>query len=669
MADKVVTELVIDADTSGADRFSQSMDRAGGSAERGQASLVGMSVALGGVSVASIAAIAGMRSFVDYVGQQSQALVDVARHAELAGISAHDFQATLFAARAAGLTEKDFVSGLDKIAADITQASQGVTDFGKLFEANGVSIRRQNGELKTASQALTDIMALAQNATPQVAQRLAQIVGVSQSWIPFLREGADQFEAQKRAASDLGVIIDDSTIAKAKEFNAEWKTAVATWDLQFKASLASILPLLTQMAGLASKIIDGIGSVSGAVGRWYTPDESKTSAQLNDQINDVYRLREMVEKLNGGGAGSFLDLKARTSASLFGLGDGSSVPSLEKVDALLDKLAALQDKRPKQVTISGGSTVLPATGGDGSDAIDRAINSLQKHIEMQNADARSVGLGAAAMARFRAEAAETAAVLANGGKETAAQSAQFALLKDRAAAAAEALARAKVANDIKFGRGTAFLSQEDVQIAGQLKAIYPNVTDALNSAEAAQLRFNSAARATSSAIENNLTTGLVDAISGAKSFGQAMADTGKLVVRALEEMLIKMLIVGPLMRAFQSSASGFSLFSGLKLPGFASGTDSAPGGLSIINEGGRGEIVNLPNGAKVIPHDVSMRMAANSNGGAVTIGDTHITVQGGGNSEETVQRLQAAVGQLHRQHADMIKQAQSSQRYSATGVG
>src|SRR6185436_17075042 len=156
----------------------------------------------------------------------------------------------------------------------------------------------------------------------------------------------------------------------------------------------------------------------------------------------------------------------------------------------------------------------------------------------------------------------------------------------------------------------------------------------------AQLRFNSAARATSSAIENNLTTGLVDAISGAKSFGQAMADTGKLVVRALEEMLVKMLIVGPLMKTFQTGVSGFSLFSGLGLPGFASGTDFAPGGPAIINEGGRGEIVNLPTGAKVIPHDVSMRMAAGG-GGAVSIGDTHISIQGGDNSEAMIQRLQA----------------------------
>ena len=39
MSDRVVTELVIDADTSGADRFGDAMGRAGGAAEEGAASI------------------------------------------------------------------------------------------------------------------------------------------------------------------------------------------------------------------------------------------------------------------------------------------------------------------------------------------------------------------------------------------------------------------------------------------------------------------------------------------------------------------------------------------------------------------------------------------------------------------------------------------------------
>lgn len=46
-----------------------------------------------------------------------------------------------------------------------------------------------------------------------------------------------------------------------------------------------------------------------------------------------------------------------------------------------------------------------------------------------------------------------------------------------------------------------------------------------------------------------------------------------------------------------------------KIPQLARGTEDWQGGFARINEGGRGELVYLPNGAQVIPHDVSMRYA------------------------------------------------------------
>ena len=49
------------------------------------------------------------------------------------------------------------------------------------------------------------------------------------------------------------------------------------------------------------------------------------------------------------------------------------------------------------------------------------------------------------------------------------------------------------------------------------------------------------------------------------------------------------------------------------LPNFATGTSYHRGGPAIINEGGRGEIVDLPNGSKVIPSDKSERLLDKNN--------------------------------------------------------
>ena len=60
------------------------------------------------------------------------------------------------------------------------------------------------------------------------------------------------------------------------------------------------------------------------------------------------------------------------------------------------------------------------------------------------------------------------------------------------------------------------------------------------------------------------------------------------------------------------------------LGGKATGTPYWRGGPTYVNEGRRGEIINLPSGTQIIPHDVSMA-AAQSGGGGVTV---NVFIQG-----------------------------------------
>lgn len=121
-------------------------------------------------------------------------------------------------------------------------------------------------------------------------------------------------------------------------------------------------------------------------------------------------------------------------------------------------------------------------------------------------------------------------------------------------------AEAALNDNIKFGRNTALLSPDDAQIAQQLKFKYTDVSEALNSVEASALRTNGALSQFSSQVSGQLVTGLSDIFDGTKSVGQGFADMGRLVIRALEEMVVKMLIVAPIMRGLQTIAGGF--FSG-----------------------------------------------------------------------------------------------------------
>lgn len=59
-----------------------------------------------------------------------------------------------------------------------------------------------------------------------------------------------------------------------------------------------------------------------------------------------------------------------------------------------------------------------------------------------------------------------------------------------------------------------------------------------------------------------------------------------------------------------------------KIPYLAHGTEDWQGGFAYMNEGGRGELTYLPNGAQVIPHDISVqyaKAAARANSGAAML--------------------------------------------------
>jgi hypothetical protein len=114
--------------------------------------------------------------------------------------------------------------------------------------------------------------------------------------------------------------------------------------------------------------------------------------------------------------------------------------------------------------------------------------------------------------------------------------------------AAENLAKAKVASDIKFGRETSLLTPDDAAIAAKLKSIYgDDVPRALNSTEAAALRMNNALKGASDSFQNSISEPLVDFETGAKTAGDAMRSFETQFVRSLLNMVNQALIVKPIL--------------------------------------------------------------------------------------------------------------------------
>lgn len=181
--------------------------------------------------------------------------------------------------------------------------------------------------------------------------------------------------------------------------------------------------------------------------------------------------------------------------------------------------------------------------------------------------------------------------------------------------------KAKVASQIKFDKSTAFLSQEDVAIAAQLRGIYPDVATALNSVEAAGIRAASGMRQLhdfGQQVNQSLFVEFGQNIRQGMSAWDAFKNAGLNALGKIADKLMSMAADQLFAKAFSGGGGGFgflsNLFSGgaggaagaplnILPPMYASGTDYAKGGLSLIGENGP-ELLNIPRGSQIVPNDV-----------------------------------------------------------------
>jgi hypothetical protein len=708
---EVVTILQIDANTSGADQFSDAMDKAAASTKSFNESQRETFLAIAGVGTSIIAAVVAGNQFLDYVGKANKELADMSAMANRVGLSLADLQGVKFGGLIEGLSNEQINSGLQKSAELLNDASRNSNTLSKELAQNGISVRNSNGSLITQNQLLgiaADLIAKARNPGDQDV--IAKMLGFTKEWIPLLQQGSGAMAGLTSEAERAGVVIDEQTIERAADFDKKWRRSSVEFASYMKSAMVGLLPYLDDLIDGASKFVKSIDratiekkskeqldALAGPVGLQddlalkieVTPDATNAVKDIQDAgslwSSIATTLRYVVDVTNG--SKGMFNVSSLDPASVPGYAASKitepSYPNSSQMDAAFDR-ANPADPGSRAKPLAGlsasdyeamdGFSKVARNAADANDKVDAAINTLRRHTEQQEADTKAIGLGAGALALFRAQAAETSAVQANGGKENAEQAAKFKLLQIAAQDAAIAFEKVNVAYNIKRGRDTAFLSTEDVAIANQLRLSYPDVAAAISSVEANAIRANTAMRGISTMLETNLTTGLTDAISGAKSFGQAMADTGKIVVRALEEAIVKLLIIRPLMASLGGggggllgllgiggtaqgpmpdgsvvgSANGNAFYGGNVIPfargGVIDGPMMAP--MALMGEAGPEAIVPLRRGP-----DGNLGIAGGGGGGTVTVqgGDTHITIEG--NADEKT--LNIMKQELARRDAEM----------------
>lgn len=626
------------------DKFAADMNEAGDIADRAvsdiESKFASLNPTMGGFSTLGVAA-AGVTGIVgslltSLVNVNSE-LADLQRNAEYAGITAERFQRIQYAAGQGGVSSKESVEDIRNMARLLADAKENENSLTRLLEANNIKYKDRNGQVIKLNDLLTIAGGLLNkfDSMPEKV-KAAQMLGLSERWVEALRNGSAAFEEVASSAEKNGAIIDDATVAKAALFDKAWNQSSANLAVQFKSVIADIAGWLDGLIDKANDLVTAAlasqdvrpGSGQETFNAWADAlDILRKDMQGLPQ--DIEQVTRVINRMRDSGKGDpeivagleLVRAKAELAKQML------QQLNQEQAKTLFPDGPPLPKPRPASADDANPNAAkLPVRGkgGDAADAFDRASESIAKHTARLDADSLSAGKGKAAQEELRAETQLFAAAQQAGIPITDKMRDKIQDLAQDAGDAAAALARAKVVADTDFGLKTAFLTQEDADIARQLRDIYGNdIPAALNSTEAAAIRSTNALRTISQIgqdVNRSFLTDFTQQLRNGASAMDALRTAGMNALGKIADKLTSMAADNLWKAAFGGGSGGgfnlFSLFGGggsslgpITLGGpagptpFASGTDYAPGGLSLVGENGP-ELLNIPRGSQIVPNDV-----------------------------------------------------------------
>jgi hypothetical protein len=359
-----------------------------------------------------------------------------------------------------------------------------------------------------------------------------------------LRKDAEYFDRLNAAAAKISdtQIVSPEDVSRALDLKNRYDAAVTILEQRWHP----VQDLLTD-AGI--KMQEAWVGIVEQIAKAVTGVTDLVMKIAQTDWNDLATFFGYVQK-GANAAGKWITDNTTTAASRsaaetsFGISSDpvEMAKGTDAYSAAVDKLRiGLQNQAAVQQGVSETNTVAQKVLGDTShaidtaakatsdhkDALDRAMDTIEKYIQSTNAAAKSVDAGAFEQQKAKTIAELTAAAMRDGKTDLAQYADEWDKLGARAGQAALDLAKAQVQSQIKFDRATINLTPEDAQIASQLRKIYPDVTTALNSTEAAQIRLNGElrdAKDITAGFGNDLVGGLLRGEDAMKSLTSAASN-------------------------------------------------------------------------------------------------------------------------------------------------
>jgi len=622
------------------DQFAADMDQAGNIADsaisRIESAFSSLNPGLGGFAnfgTAVTGAIASVTALLGVLQHVNSELADIAKNATYVGVSTDRFQQIKFGATQGGVSSSSAETDLKHVADLLADAKNNENSLTKLLDANNIKYKDRNGTVINLNQLLTAAASLLGrfDSIPEKT-KAAQMLGLSEAWVEALKGGPQAFEKIAASANEAGAVIDRATIAKAQNFDEAWKKSTDRLGYQFKAVAADIGSYLDDLIDRARRFVEGLNLANNV------------KAGSGQTLFDVYADSLAILAKNAEGAPQDLEQLNRVLEHYKSLSADKQDPALiagleemrDKARAAAEQLAAVAKlasglsfpegvptpaARPAAADDKTGTGVLPKrkTGSDARDQFEIGVDQITKRTATLNADTAATFQNNAVQAQFRAEFQLLTAILRDHGEVTQAQIDKYEKLR-QTMSAQQALEAAGIT--LTKEHSAAFLASS--QNIATATSAYDRARESLD-------KINSASQQVGSA----LSTAFGDAIFESKNLNDVLNNLLKTLGKGGINSIFASIFNAP-------SSGGLSPFASILkgiIPGFAEGTDSAPGGMAWVGENGK-ELVNLPRGAQVVPNAIAAR------GGGINIAPVY-QIDATGADQAAIARLERTVTALN----------------------
>ena len=229
---------------------------------------------------------------------------------EKSGISTESLSALRYAGEVTGTSLDSLATGITKLSKNMAAAAGGNKEAIATFAAMGVSIKNQDGSLRSMDAVLLDTAEAFSTYKdgPEKAAFAMQLFGKSGAeMIPLLNLGASGIKALRDEASALGAVYGGDLAKEAATFNDNLKKLELASEAAKVSLLKDLVPSLNEVADAMIRARKEGGTLASLIAGFQTlvtgTDRQKADKDLAEATDTLLRLQNSLSSLKAQGFG------------------------------------------------------------------------------------------------------------------------------------------------------------------------------------------------------------------------------------------------------------------------------------------------------------------------------------------------------------------------------